>query len=246
MDFNVFVLVSFLLGIVVSIYSVNRNVITFIPAIESTFSIFIIINSIILFENGFLKSILIGVAVFVAIHIVCLCYVIFKKKIAFQVVKSISRNGTISKRLFKIFGKKNVCEWTKKTRNIKYGPRLKEGYAYMAGKKHAKTGVMFDCKGFPKFKSIYTVRLPMKYWKKDRDTHFRIASRKLYQKAMKDKKFAKQFTKKELQLFKKGEVPDRFTWHHHQDRGKLQLVLRSIHHKVKHKGGYSIWGLEEE
>lgn len=32
------------------------------------------------------------------------------------------------------------------------------------------------------------------------------------------------------------------TWHHHQDRGKMQLVDKAIHQQTGHTGGKAIWG----
>ena len=31
-----------------------------------------------------------------------------------------------------------------------------------------------------------------------------------------------------------------FTWHHHQDTGRMQLVPDMIHEKTAHIGGYTI------
>ncbi|SHO58017.1 HNH endonuclease [Vibrio quintilis] len=36
--------------------------------------------------------------------------------------------------------------------------------------------------------------------------------------------------------------PAGYTWHHHKDRGKMQLIDRDVHASFSHKGGYSIWG----
>ena len=41
---------------------------------------------------------------------------------------------------------------------------------------------------------------------------------------------------------KKGKVPKKFTWHHHQNNGVMQLVDFKIHSEVSHIGGFSIWG----
>lgn len=37
------------------------------------------------------------------------------------------------------------------------------------------------------------------------------------------------------------ETPDNFTWHHHQDVGRLQLVPTRLHNTlVKHTGGVAV------
>lgn len=56
------------------------------------------------------------------------------------------------------------------------------------------------------------------------------------------KKYAKLFDKKRLAEIKAGKTPSGYVWHHHQNRGVLQLVGRSTHEKTGHTGGKSIWG----
>jgi len=34
----------------------------------------------------------------------------------------------------------------------------------------------------------------------------------------------------------------RYTWHHHKDTGKMQLVEMAIHDVTNHKGGREVWG----
>ena len=36
--------------------------------------------------------------------------------------------------------------------------------------------------------------------------------------------------------------PDGWTWHHHYDVGRLQLINRKVHAAFPHKGGFSRWG----
>ena len=112
----------------------------------------------------------------------------------------------------------------------------------MVKRKNSQTGILFDEDGFPKFKAIAEIKLSRKDWKKDRDIHFYRASKMLYEKTQKSARLAKKFTRKELNEFKRGEVPTKYTWHHHQDKGILQLVDYNIHSKVRHNGGFSIWG----
>jgi hypothetical protein len=37
------------------------------------------------------------------------------------------------------------------------------------------------------------------------------------------------------------KTPAGYTWHHHQDYGRMQLVETTVHAKTGHAGGYSIW-----
>ena len=125
---------------------------------------------------------------------------------------------------------------------IDYGRKLKHGLPAMAKQVHEKTGVEFDRNGFPKFHAYYTVRLKKEDYKASRETHFYKASKILYNKAMKSRRLRKRFTNSELNAFKSGSIPERYTWHHHQKSGKMQLVFRETHSAVNHIGGYSIWG----
>ncbi|MFE4512568.1 HNH endonuclease, partial [Bacillus subtilis] len=43
-----------------------------------------------------------------------------------------------------------------------------------------------------------------------------------------------------------GITPEKYTWHHHQTPGKMELVDRVIHAKTGHTGGYKIWGKDEK
>jgi hypothetical protein len=40
----------------------------------------------------------------------------------------------------------------------------------------------------------------------------------------------------------RGMSPPGWTWHHHKDRGRLQLIDRKVHAAFPHVGGESIWG----
>ncbi len=57
---------------------------------------------------------------------------------------------------------------------------------------------------------------------------------------------ASKFTEEEIELLKLGEVPDRFTWHHHQETGRMQLVEYEVHRQTGHTGGYKIWGKDSD
>lgn len=38
----------------------------------------------------------------------------------------------------------------------------------------------------------------------------------------------------------KAEIPE-FTWHHHQEIGRMQLIPQNIHNQTGHVGGMSVW-----
>lgn len=178
---------------------------------------------------------------YIVLKILLIGFVYLAKRFAFYVLVVISHKR---KRFHKFFIKrKRFLRMQSRIWNkVNYGIRVKKGIPSMVGKKNAKTGVWFDKNGFPKFKSIVEVKLERKDWKKSREVHFNRASKMVYEKAQRNSIFARKFTRRELAEFKAGEVPSKYTWHHHQDRGVLQLVEYKIHSDVKHRGGFSIWG----
>ena len=101
--------------------------------------------------------------------------------------------------------------------------------------------VTYDQNSNPIFNSKYDTDLPKKLYLAGDTEQFSYCSRDLYEKAMKDPKLRKQFTEEELELFKKGEKPEKYTWHHHQDAGKMQLVDYT-EHLASHTGGRAYWG----
>lgn len=168
------------------------------------------------------------------------------KRFSFFILVVISHKEKY-KRTYKYFiSKKRFLRFQSKIWNkVKYGIRIKKGMPSMVNKRNTRIGISFDNDGFPKFKAIAEVKLPRKYWKKERSTHFYQASKLLYKKIQKSSRLSKKFTKKEILEFKQGQVHSKYTWHHHQDKGVLQLVDFEIHSKVRHNGGFSIWGKKE-
>lgn len=82
-------------------------------------------------------------------------------------------------------------------------------------------------------------------FKKSRPTHDRICSKALYEQIMEDLKQAAKFTEEEIELFKLGEVPENYAWHH-QEAWRMQLIDDEIHRKTGHTGGYKILGKDSD
>ncbi|MBU3185948.1 HNH endonuclease [Clostridium estertheticum] len=116
------------------------------------------------------------------------------------------------------------------------------GRLNMAGKTHPVSGVQFDANGFPKFKSEYDTNLDPADYLKSRGTHFDRAGKSLYDEIQNNSELASKFTQNEIAIFKEGGVPKRFTWHHNQEPGLMELVDRTLHRQTGHNGGFSIWG----
>ena len=90
----------------------------------------------------------------------------------------------------------------------------------LAGQNHPKTGVPFDKNGYPDF------------------------SEHLYQGGTNEVTITPSRTrpadfKAANQAAGYSETPAGFTWHHHQNPGKMQLVEKEIHKKTGHTGGFS-------
>jgi RHS repeat-associated protein len=92
---------------------------------------------------------------------------------------------------------------------------------HLAGDIHPVTGVPFDSNGFPDFSS---------YLYPDGTNDVKInptSNRNL------------DFDAANLAAGY-DETPKGYTWHHHQDRGRMQLVETDVHVKTGHTGGFSI------
>lgn len=115
---------------------------------------------------------------------------------------------------------------------------------HMAGKRHPRTNVPYDERGYPIFDmhTVYDTRLPLAAFDaaKYRD-QMKMASRDLYAAIQCGEVDASKFTETQLRQLKSGasEV-DGYSWHHHQERARMQLVDRWIHSKTGHIGGESM------
>ena len=105
--------------------------------------------------------------------------------------------------------------------------------------------VIFDQRGFPIFDPYVKVetRISGDVNLMSRDAHMRAATRQLrsdIETGIIDKNI---FDKYQLEDIMSGDKKIRgFTWHYHQDVGRMQLVPTSIHKWVKHVGGFDLWG----
>lgn len=189
---------------------------------------------------------LLYLAEFLIAKLLLIFIVYFAKRVSFYIMVVITHKQK-NKLLYKLIIKKKRFLrmqshiWNK----VQYGIRIKKGMPSMVNKRNPRTGIYFDSDGFPKFKAIAEVKLERKYWKKDRDVHFYRASKILYSLIQKSSRLAKKFSRRDISAFKQGNLPSKYTWHHHQDKGLLQLVDSDIHSKVRHNGGFAIWGKKE-
>jgi hypothetical protein len=140
--------------------------------------------------------------------------------------------------------------------------------ASMAGKVHEKTNIYYTERGFAEFEASVTteVRLDSSITAvKDRGTHMRAATRdlrdsiangkitdsnlfqwqsKLYE--LKGESVTAVKIMEDVQILKqeimsgKSKIGE-FTWHHHQELGRMQLIPDFIHEGSRHSGGMSTW-----
>ncbi|MBL8909987.1 MAG: HNH endonuclease [Archangium sp.] len=91
--------------------------------------------------------------------------------------------------------------------------------AHLAGKKHPVTGVPFDKKGYPDFS---------KY------KHPKVKDVRIELSGSRSTDFARANAEAGLK-----ETPAGYTWHHHQDPGRMQLVETGPHKYTGHTGGFT-------
>ncbi|MCI3999343.1 HNH endonuclease [Klebsiella pneumoniae] len=73
---------------------------------------------------------------------------------------------------------------------------------------------------------------------KDSTGQMRLATKDLAEAIRKGQVRKSSFNTEQLRAIEKGEskIPD-YTWHHHQDTGRMQLVPEWEHSKTGHIGG---------
>ncbi|MBF0786247.1 hypothetical protein E4T80_12310 [Muribacter muris] len=111
----------------------------------------------------------------------------------------------------------------------------------LAGKKHSVSGVPFDTKGFPIFDDIaqYDTRLNISIFSNlSYKDQMKMATKDLENSIRNGSVNKANFTDNQLDAIFRGDskIPG-YTWHHHQDTGRMQLVPTDKHIKTGHIGG---------
>lgn len=132
-------------------------------------------------------------------------------------------------------------------------------------------GIPHDAFGFPVFGKLLRKSYPIGHvvfetdispsaWNSGRIKHFKEAN-KLFKEKLEDLKNENKyndFINKHLKIDSESQLSktisniyddknttgtvEGFSWHHHQEAGRMQLVKRSTHNPLKHVGGFKIWG----
>ncbi|WP_110113070.1 HNH endonuclease [Bacillus sp. CGMCC 1.16541] len=102
----------------------------------------------------------------------------------------------------------------------------------------AQTGV------FPIFEPVAEVQIPENSYLRSDAVHFSYANNELYDLMEQNPSLASELhlTASDIQQLSQGHTPDGYTWHHHEEPGRLQLVDEDTHHNTGHTGGGELWG----
>ena len=124
----------------------------------------------------------------------------------------------------------------------------------LKGDVHPITGVPFeektviDVEGnkvagvFPEFDTQFDAQLPDDMLQASDGEQFGECNKQLKEAVDNNPELAKEFTPDQLEQIKNGDTPDGRTWHHNEEKGKMQLVDSETHARTGHTGGRSIWG----
>ena len=105
--------------------------------------------------------------------------------------------------------------------------------------------IPFNARGLPVFDDICVcdLKLPESIAKvQDRKIHFKEATRQLKGLIENGNIDGKLFSAEQLDCIKdcRPVIPG-FTWHHHENFGRLQLVSKEVHKDIGHFGGFNLW-----
>lgn len=124
----------------------------------------------------------------------------------------------------------------------------------LAGKTNEETGIPYvekvvetdtgeKVKGvFPVFDSKFEAHLPDELLKATDKAQFAECNKQLSKAIENDPKLKEKFSAEQIEQIKNGDTPDGYTWHHNEEKGKMELVDSKIHNDTRHTGGKSIWG----
>ena len=128
-------------------------------------------------------------------------------------------------------------------------PKVNAKNVKLAGTRHPKTGMVFSNKGMPILDDIARVEVRIKgdLSNMRSEAHKVAATRQLKADIAAGKVDRKLFSDLEMKQIE-AELPKigESTWHHHEDRGRMQLVPEKIHQKTGHLGGDALWGKEKK
>ena len=103
------------------------------------------------------------------------------------------------------------------------------------------TGVVFDNRGFPVFDDVaaFDAKISKGVFNSvGYEGQMRLATRDLSAAIERGQVSRSRFTEDQIRQINSGARKiDGYTWHHHQDSGRMQLVPELIHKRTGHVGG---------
>jgi filamentous hemagglutinin len=125
-------------------------------------------------------------------------------------------------------------------------PPIDASNAGLAGARHS-SGIVFDARGLPIFDDValFDTKIAAGSFRAaSYRGQMRMATRELRAAIARGEVRASQFTAKQLRQIRGGRAKiDNFTWHHHQDFGRMQLVPTDTHSATAHVGNALSQGL---
>ncbi|WP_305729660.1 HNH endonuclease [Pseudomonas sp. PDM24] len=116
----------------------------------------------------------------------------------------------------------------------------------MAGQRHPVTGVVFDNRGFPIFYDVATFDTTISndlFKAASYRQQMKLATKDLFQAIQQGQVKKSSFSAQQLQQIEMGARKiDGYTWHQHQDNGRMQLIPEMVHKKTGHIGGEAMGG----
>jgi hypothetical protein len=156
---------------------------------------------------------------------------------AWQTVKPIERLDEISPAEWQFvleekYGKGNVVSSTI--------PSSDSHWFKLRNTQNPTTKIWYDERGFPIFDPVvkFDTRIPeAARMSTGRERHMRAATRQLWDAIQHGQVDPSQFNAIQLNEIRLGRAKiEGFTWHHHQEFGRMQLVPEDIHSKTRHIG----------
>jgi len=95
---------------------------------------------------------------------------------------------------------------------------------------------------FPVFVPVTEVQLDESQYLDTDNNQFKTCNMSLKQQVENDPNLKAKFSKEQLEQIENGRTPSGYTWHHHQQDGKMQLVSTEVHDQSAHTGGKALWG----
>lgn len=97
---------------------------------------------------------------------------------------------------------------------------------------------------FPVFSAVFEAEISEEMYYASDLTHIQAANLRLYGQLMDNPLLAGQIglDPGQVAALEYPVAPEGYTWHHHEDPGRLQLVDQELHAQSAHIGGRVIWG----